>query len=96
MDVLTQILRTVRESIEATGVPPDQLQDALSQAEARLRRSVGGGLHHISRAPPLLAKQRVAELAAQGLEPSAIRERLGVSRQYVYVVLKTLRRRTGP
>lgn len=96
MDVLTQILRIVRESIESTGVPPDRLQDALSDAEARLRRSVGGSSHHISRSPPVLAKQRIAELAAEGLEPAVIRQRTGVSETYVYRVLRTLRRIPRP
>ncbi len=92
MDVLSIILRTVRETIEATGAPPDQLQDALASAEQRLRRSVGGSVHHISRATPAPAKRRIAELAEQGLPPSVIRERLGVSETYVYRVLRTLRR----
>lgn len=96
MDVLTIILRTVRESIESTGVPPDRLQDALASAEARLRRSVGGTAHHISRTPPQLAKQRIAELAAEGLPPSVIRERTGVSETYVYRVIRTLRRIPRP
>lgn len=96
MDVLTIILRTVRETIESTGAPPDGLQDALAAAEARLRRSVGGSAHHISRAPQQLAKQRIVELAEQGLQPSVIRDRTGVSETYVYRVLRTLRRIPRP
>lgn len=92
MDVLSIILRTVRESIEATGAPPDQLQDALASAEQQLRRSVGGSVHHISRVAPAPAKQRILELAEQGIPPTVIGQRLGVSKGYLYRVLRTVRR----
>jgi DNA invertase Pin-like site-specific DNA recombinase len=91
MDVLTLILRTVRQQIEATGVPPDQLQDALSEAERLSRSSLGGAMHHISRAPNVAAKARIIDLAAQGLSTSEVSERLGVSPQWVRRVYRQLR-----
>lgn len=91
MDVLTLILRTVRQQIEATGVPPDALQDALSEAERLSRSSLGGAMHHISRMPNLAAKSRIIDLAAQGLSTSEVSERLGVSPQWVRRVYRQLR-----
>ena len=90
MDVLTLFVRTVREAIRATGAPPDALQDALDNAETQLRRSVGGGLHHISRVPPI--KARVAKLAESGLGTAQISEQLGISDRHVRRVLQMLRR----
>lgn len=89
MDVLTLILRTVRTTIEGTGAPPDALQDALEAAERRLRGSLGGSQHHISRLPS--TKARVAELAEQGLTPQQISERLGISDRHVRRVISMLR-----
>lgn len=89
MDVLTLILRTVRATIEGTGAPPDALQDALDDAERRLRGSLGGGQHHISRIPS--TKARIVELADQGLTPQQISERLGVTDRYVRKVVSLLR-----
>jgi hypothetical protein len=86
MDILSLILRHVREAIEATGVPPDALQDALAETEHKLRRSVGGAVHHISRVQQLPAKVRVIELLEQGLTPKEIEERLGVTAAYVRMV----------
>lgn len=91
-DVLSIILRAVRESIERTGVPPDALQDALAGTEERLRRSIGGTSHHISRMPDMGHKGRIIALAEAGATPAQIRERLGVSESYVYRVIRTLRR----
>ena len=89
MDVLTLILRTVRQQIEATGVPPDQLQDALSEAERLSRSRWGGAMHHISRMP--YAKARIIDLASQGLTTSEVSERLGVSDRYVRKVWRQIR-----
>lgn len=90
MDVLTLILRTVRTSIEGTGVPPDALQDAIADAERRLRGSIGGAQHHISRLPS--TKARICELAAQGLTPQQISARLGVTDRHVRRIVSMLRR----
>lgn len=95
MDILTIILRTVRESIQASGVPPDPLQAALEEAEALLRRSVGGALHHISRAPHVPTKVRVAQLNDSGLAAPQISERLGISDRHVRRVLQSLRHSDG-
>lgn len=92
MDALCIILRTVREAIQATGAPPDPVQAALEDAERSLRRSLGGALHHISRAPELSTKARIGQLIADGLAPSQIVERLGVSDRYVRKVREQLRR----
>jgi len=91
MDVLTIILRTVREAIQATGAPPDPLQTALEEAERRLRSSVGGAMHHISRAPHVPTKARVAQLSESGLAAPQISERLGISDRHVRRVLQSLR-----
>ena len=91
MDVLSTILRIVRETIEATGAPPDGLQDWLAAAEDRARRSVGGSVHHISRIQPLPVKTRIVELSEQGLTAQQISERLGVSDRYVRQVRQRLR-----
>ena len=91
MDVLSLIIRTVRQQIEATGVPPDSLQAALSEAERITRSSLGGAAHHISRAPSLAAKARIIDLAAQGLSTAQVSERLGVSPQWVRRVYRQIR-----
>lgn len=90
MDVLTIILRTVREAIHATGAPPDPLQTALEEAERLLRRRVGGTMHHISRSPEAPTKSQIIDLAAD-LTPQQIAGRLGVSDRYVRRVLQQLR-----
>lgn len=94
MDVLAIILQTVRQQIEATGAPPDALQDALASAERRLRGSLGGATHHISRAPQVSTKARILQLAEadQALGTAQISERLGVSSRHVRRVLSMLRR----
>ncbi len=89
MDVLTLILRTVRTTIEASGVPPDGLQAALEAAESRLRASLGGEQHHISRA--VSTKERIATLLEQGLTPQQVSQRLGVTDRYVRMVSAMLR-----
>jgi len=89
MDVLTIILRTVRASIEGSGAPPDALQDAIDEAESKLRRTLGGSQHHISRIPS--TKARIVELAEQGLTPQQIRDRLGVTDRYVRKVISLMR-----
>lgn len=89
MDVLTIILRTVRASIEGSGAPPDALQDAIDEAESKLRRTLGGSQHHISRIPS--TKARIVELAEQGLTPQQIRDRLGVTDRYVRKVISLIR-----
>jgi hypothetical protein len=91
MDALTLILRTVRQQIEATGVPPDSLQAALSEAERLSRSSLGGAMHHISRAPSVAAKARIIDLAQQGLTATQVSERLGVTPQWVRRVYRQLR-----
>jgi len=91
MDILSLILRTVRLHIEATGVPPDPLQEALADAEHALRGSLGGAAHHISRLPYVPTKARILELAAAGLTTSQIAERLDVTRRYVNLVLQQAR-----
>lgn len=95
-DILCLVLRVVRESIEATGAPPDGLQDALACAEDRLRRSIGGSVHTIARVPPQLLKQRIIELAGSGLNPAQIRDRIGVSEGYMYRILRTVRQAEPP
>lgn len=94
MDALSIILQTVRSTIESTGAPPDALQEAIAQAERRLRSSLGGGMHHISRAPQVTTKARIIELAEadQALSSSQISQRLGVSDRHVRRVLSMLRR----
>jgi hypothetical protein len=96
MDVLTLILRTVRNAIEQTGAPPDALQDALAEAERTLRSSLGGGAHVISRVQQVSTKARIATLAESGLAATQISERLGVSDRYVYRVLSQLRQVSTP
>jgi len=91
MDALAIILRTVREVIEASGAPPDALQDHLSEAERRLRGRLGGNMHHISRMPHVPTKARILELSAD-LKPREVAERLGVTSRYVRIVLQQLRR----
>ncbi len=91
MDVLTLILRTVRTSIEATGAPPDAIQDALADAEARLRRDYGGATHHISRVQQPTTKAQILDLAAAGRTPQQISAVLGVTDRYVRQVLSAVR-----
>jgi hypothetical protein len=91
MDTLTLILRTVRAQIEATGVPPDRLQDALGAAERKLRAGLGGGVHLISRTPELPTAERVAQLAPV-LTTRQISERLGISERHARRVITQLRR----
>ena len=91
MDILTLIIRTVRQQIEATGVPPDRLQDALSEAERLTRSSLGGAMHHINRVAHVPVKARIIDLSAAGLSATQVSERLGVSDRYVRRVLQHLR-----
>jgi AraC-like DNA-binding protein len=91
MDTLTIILRTIRREIEATGVPPDSLQDALTRAERTVRGSLGGGFHLITRAPDPSTAERIAQLAP-ALSTKQISERLGVSDRHVRRVIAMLRR----
>lgn len=96
MDVLEIILRTVRASIECTGVPPDRLQDALRSAEDSLRGALGGERHHISRLSrdqmlEASAKARIAELLAKGRTVPQIAEAVGVSARHVRRVQAMLR-----
>jgi Homeodomain-like domain len=91
MDALTLIIRIVRQQIEASGVPPDALQSALSEAERLSRSSLGGSMHHISRAPHVPVKARIIDLSAAGLSATQVSERLGVSDRYVRRVLQHLR-----
>lgn len=91
MDILTVILRHVREAIEQTGSPPDSLQDALAEVEHKLRRSVGGAVHHISRVQQVPAKVRVLELHGQGLTPQQISERIGVTDRYARMVISAVK-----
>lgn len=90
MDVLTLILRTVRQTIEASGAPPDALQDWLADAECSVRRSFGGSSHHISRLPHVPTKARIIDLADEGLTTQQISERLAVSPQYVRRILSQI------
>lgn len=91
MDILTIILRTVRETIQASGAPPDALQEALDAAERRLRSSLGGHMHHVSRAPQITTKAKIIDLSA-ALDAPQIASRLGVTDRYVRKVLQQLRR----
>lgn len=91
MDALAIILCQVRKAIEASGVPPDPLQDALIEAERVCRGALGGGMHHISRAPSASTKARIIELAAQGLPNGTISERLGVTDRYVRRIVSQVR-----
>lgn len=91
MDALALILRTVRQVLEATGAPPDPLQDALVEAERRCRSSLGGNHHHISRAPSASTKARIIELAEQQLDNATIAQRLGVTDRYVRRIVSQLR-----
>lgn len=89
MDILTIILRTVRQTVESTGVPPDAVQTALDDAERRLRSTLGGSAHHISRIPS--TKARIVELSQQGLTAQQISQRLGVTDRYVRRVVTLIR-----
>lgn len=91
MDALAIILCQVRKAIEATGAPPDPLQDALNEAERVCRRALGGGTHHISRAPSASTKARIIELASKGVPNATISERLGVTDRYVRRIVSDLR-----
>lgn len=93
MDMLTIVLRMVRESIEATGVPPDALQSALADVDRRARRGFGGESHHISRCPEIPAKTRIVDLlvADPALTPRDVAERLGVTPAYVRIVQQQMR-----
>jgi len=92
MDALAIILSTVRETIRATGVPPDAVQDALHRAEHSLRASLGGARHHISRAPAVNRKAAIVDLAAAEITPQQAAERLGVTAQYVRRIWSQVRR----
>jgi hypothetical protein len=94
MDALSLIIRTISGTLESTGVPPDALQDALVSAERSLRRSLGGGHHHISRLPS--TKIRIVDLAEQGLTPRQISARLGITDRYARQVLGPQRAGTNP
>lgn len=91
MDALSIFLKFVREAAEASGAPPDALQDALIAAEQRARSTLGGAFHHISRLPATTTKARVIELAGQGLPNGVISERLGISDRYVRRIVSQLR-----
>lgn len=91
MDALAIFLRMVREAIEASGAPPDQLQEWLATAEVRARSTLGGAHHHISRWPAVSTKARVIELAQQKLPNAVIAERLGVTDRYVRRIVSQLR-----
>lgn len=91
MDALAIILKLVSDAIEASGAPPDALQDALSHAEARARSTLGGSMHHISRVPAVTTKARVIELAEKGLPNAVISERLGITPRHVRRIINQLR-----
>lgn len=91
MDALSVILRAVRDAIEASGAPPDALQDRLHDAERALRGRLGGGMHYIHRVQHVSTKQRVIELAEQGLTSTQIAERLGISDRWARKVVSLLR-----
>ena len=91
MDALAIFLKLVREAIEASGAPPDTLQDALVSAEQRARSTLGGHMHHISRTAFVTTKARVIELAGEGLPNAIISERLGISDRYVRRIVSQLR-----
>lgn len=91
VDALAIIMRAVREAIQATGAPPDPLQDALAEAERVLRRSLGGGMHHISRLPQVSTRARIIELAQAGLPNPVIAQRLQVDGSYVRRVTRWMR-----
>lgn len=91
MDALAIFLKLVREAIEASGAPPDCLQDALASAEQRARSTLGGHMHHISRVASVTTKARVIELAVEGLPNAVISERLGISDRYVRRIVSQLR-----
>lgn len=91
MDALSVILRAVRDAIEASGAPPDALQDRLHDAERALRGRLGGGMHYINRVQSVPTKVRVIELAEQGLSSTQIAERLGISDRWARKVVSLLR-----
>lgn len=91
MDALSLIMRTIRQQIEATGVPPDSLQRALSEAERITRSSLGGAMHHISRVQHVPVKARIIDLAAAGLSATQVGDRLGVTPRYVRQIFRQLR-----
>lgn len=91
MDALSLILRTIRETIESTGAPPDALQSSLEESERLLRSRMGGSMHHISRLPQISTKRRVIELADQGLSSAQISQRLGITDRHARRVVRMLR-----
>jgi len=91
MDAVTLILSIVRQAIEASGAPPDALQDVMARAEIRARERLGGGEHYIRRVQDLPAKTQVLNLLESGVQPQQIVERLGLSKGYVYRVCKQMR-----
>lgn len=96
MDALSLILRTVRLAIDATDAPSSPLQDALVEAERQCRNSLGGGCHHISRAPSASTKARIIELAEQRLDNATIAQRVGVTDRYVRRIVSQLRITSRP
>ncbi len=91
MDALSVVLRVVRESIEASGAPPDALQDVLREVEHKLCSRLGGGMHYFSRVQQVPTKVRIIELAEQGLTSTEISERLGISYRWARKVVSLLR-----
>lgn len=89
MGIVELILHITRKRIEALGVPPDALQDALAEIEESVRRSCAGGPHYISRLPS--TKARILDHAELGLTPQQIAQRLGVTDRYVRRVLEAVR-----
>lgn len=93
MDALTIILRTVRQLLEEQAATRRQpVASTLEEAERRLRGSLGGGFHHISRASEPPTKALIVALSEQGLPNATISERLGVSDRYVRRIVSQLRR----
>ncbi len=91
MDALTVFLKLVRDAFEQAGAPPEAVQAALAEAEARARATLGGASHHISRWSAVSTKARVIELVGQGVPNAVISERLGISDRYVRRIVSQLR-----
>lgn len=92
-DTLTIILCTVRESMERAGVANDpQFEAAMTEAELRARRILGGSRHYIQRLPALEALVAI-ELLPANLTIEQMAQRTGMSKSTIRRMLAQSRRR---